>query len=263
MRAANETSAQRQSAAFTLVELLVVISIIAILAILSVGGIGKVRSISEGAVCAHSLRQLAVATHLYLQDHNNRFFPYYEDSPVGRRWFFGMEPKSSLGGAEGSRTVDVTQSFLYPYIHQVGGVEICRSFPYGSDYWKPKFKGASYGYGYNIFLASDTSVVPAKLNQPKYLTQIDRPSSVILFGDCAQVNTFQAPASKDNPKLEEFYLIDDIYRTIHFRHGRSANILFIDGHVEKFQPYPGTLDTGLRDECIGRITPRGSVQFLQ
>jgi prepilin-type processing-associated H-X9-DG protein/prepilin-type N-terminal cleavage/methylation domain-containing protein len=263
MCATNEIPACKKGPAFTLIELLVVISIIGILAMLSLGGIGKVRSVSEGAVCAHSLRQLDVATHLYLQDHDNRFFPYYEDKPEGRRWFFGMEPKSSLGGQEGTRTVDVTQSFLYPYIHQVGGIEICRSFPYGSDYWKPKFKGASFGYGYNILLASDTSVVPAKLNQPKTLPQIDRPSAVILFGDCAQVNTFQAPASQSNPKLEEFYMINDTDRTIHFRHGNSANILFLDGHVEKFQPHPGTIDPRLQDECIGRITPKGSLQFLQ
>jgi prepilin-type processing-associated H-X9-DG protein/prepilin-type N-terminal cleavage/methylation domain-containing protein len=263
MLAKNKTPVCKSGAGFTLLELLLVVSLVAILAILSAAGIGKVRSVGEGAVCANSLRQLGVATHLYVQEHNNRFFPYYEDSAEGRRWFFGMEPASSLGGAEGSRTVDVTQSFLYPYIREVGGVEICPSFPYGSNYWKPKFKGASYGYGYNLFLASDTSVVPAKLNQPKYLTQVEKMSSVILFGDCAQVNTFQSPASASHPMLEEFYMIDDTYRTIHFRHGGSANILFVDGHVQKFQPYPGTLDSNLPSAIVGRITKRGSTQYLQ
>jgi prepilin-type processing-associated H-X9-DG protein len=198
-----------------------------------------------------------------LQDHDNRFFPYYEDLPGGRRWFFGFETKSSLGAAEGKRTIDVTQSSLYPYVQQVGGVEVCPSFPYGSSYWKPKFKGASYGYGYNLLLASDTTTVPAKLNQPKNLSMIATPSQVILFGDCAQVNTFQAPASAKNPLIEEFYMIDDTYKTIHFRHGGRANILFLDGHVQRFAPYPGTLDANLTSAQIGRITPRGSLQYLQ
>ncbi len=92
---------------------------------------------------------------------------------------------------------------------------------------------------------------------------IAHPAQVILFGDCAQVNTFQAPASPKNPLLEEFYMIDETYKTIHFRHGSCANMLFLDGHVEKFQMYPGTEDARVAGESVGRITPVGSTQYLQ
>ena len=88
-------------------------------------------------------------------------------------------------------------------------------------------------------------------------------AGIILFGDCAQVNTFQAPASSSNPKLEEFYIINETDKTIHFRHNGKANILFVDGHVESFAPYPGTLDTRIKSESIGRITKRGSTKMLK
>ncbi len=58
-------------------------------------------------------------------------------------------------------------------------------------------------------------------------------------------------------------MIDNHHPTIHFRHGGCANILFLDGHVEKFTMYPGTLDTRLPSANVGRITPAGSMQYLQ
>jgi prepilin-type processing-associated H-X9-DG protein len=63
--------------------------------------------------------------------------------------------------------------------------------------------------------------------------------------------------------IEEFYIIDNTYTTIHFRHGAFANILFLDGHVEKFTMYPGTDDSRLPNVHVGRITPIGSMQYLQ
>ena len=63
-------------------------------------------------------------------------------------------------------------------------------------------------------------------------------------------------ASPKKPMIEEFYIINESYKTIHFRHGGLANILFVDGHVEVFKPYPGTTDKRVRGEITGRITPR-------
>jgi len=236
---------------FTLMELLVCITILSILAALSLAGIGQIKSISQGAFCANSLRQLGAATNLYLEDHQHKIFPYYQNEPGGRLWYFGYETDASMNSPEGSRSVDATQSPLYPYVQQVGGVEVCPAFPYGSAMWKPKYQGASWGYGFNETVGG------------KNVLTITHPSQVLIFGDCAQVNTFQAPASASNPMLEEFYLIDSTEMTVHFRHGNCANILFLDGHVEKFTMYPGTLNKRLPEANVGRITPAGSSLYLQ
>lgn len=183
----------------------------------------------------------------------------------GRRWYFGVEPGFSQGGAEGNRELDSSTGPLYPYLDSVGRVEVCPAFPYGSDYWKPKFKGASYGFGYNQYLSPFVRSAPGQPMKPTgiSLASIAKPGSVILFGDCAQVNDFQPPASTSKPLLEEFYSIDDTYKTIHFRHGGKANMLFVDGHVQAFFPLKSTLDTRLKGEILGRITPRGSTQYLK
>lgn len=256
----------RRLKGFTLVELLATVAIGALLVALTAPVVTGLAASGHSAHCANSLRQLAAATHMYLADNNQRFFPYYEDLPDGSRlWYFGREPAASRGGAEGGRTIEIHEAPLYPYIETVGKVEVCRAFPYGNKYWKPKFAGASYGYGYNVFLSPPQRAAPTEPLRPTpiALAGISQPSRVILFADCGQVNDFQAPASAGNPLLEEFYLIDDTYRTIHFRHSGRANVLFVDGHVERFAPYPGTTDLRIPGQILGRITPRRSTEYLK
>jgi len=254
------------NAGFTLIEVVTACTIVIILAAIALPIASQLHSIAWSARCTHSLRQLATATHQYLADHDQKFFPYYEDIPNGgRRWYFGLEAQFGSGGPEGSRSLDVTESPLFPYLQSVGEIEVCPAFPYGASYWKPKFKGASYGYGFNVSLSPLTSPRPGTslVSTPISVATIAEPSKVILFGDCAQVNSFQAPASDSNPLLEEFYSIDDTYKTVHFRHSGKANMLFVDGHVEAFKPWPGTLDTRIPGEVVGRITPRRSTKYLK
>jgi prepilin-type processing-associated H-X9-DG protein/prepilin-type N-terminal cleavage/methylation domain-containing protein len=237
--------------AFTLIEIILSVVIICILAVLSIAGIGQVKPVIEGAYCANSLRQHGLATTMYLNDHQHRCFDYSVVEPAGKLWYFGFETWLSIASPEGDRIIDVTKSPLYPYVQQVGGVEVCPSFPYGQAIWKPKYQGASWGYGFNTFLSNVNTL------------DVQHPSQVLLVGDCAQVNNFQFPADANHPMLEEFYMIENTYMTIHFRHGGWANILFLDGHVQKFTMSPGTLDTRLPNANVGRITPFGSMEYLQ
>jgi prepilin-type processing-associated H-X9-DG protein len=171
-------------------------------------------------------------------------------------WYFGFEDSSS-SGAEGDRDLNMTAGPLYSYIQEVGTIEVCPAFDYSSALWKAKFKGASYGYGYNWLLGGTTTGKPMNMNQLKNAAHI------IVFGDCGQVNTFQSPASPSNPMMEEFYIIDQTDKTIHFRHNNHANLLFADGHVECWTPYPGTEDRRVAGELFGRITPVGSTDMLK
>lgn len=226
------------------------LSIVAVLAALVLSGVEKMRKVAQGAYCANSLRQLGVATSLYLNDNDRVFFSYSKTVPEGRLWYFGLEPKGG-GGAEGSRVLDQTKGPLFPYVQQVGGIQVCPAFPYESSLWKPKFKGASWGYGFNTALSGVN------------LSNLEHPARTLVFGDCAQVNSFQPPASAKKPMLEEFYMIESSFKTIHFRHGARANILFADGHVDAMSMYPGTADTRLPDASVGRIAPVGSSDFLR
>ncbi len=256
---------KKPQTAFSLLELLAAIGVIAVLFSILISQV--LPRALEGAKMAQStsnLRQLGLATHLYLQEHDDRFFPYRQQTDDGVLWFFGLEPGGS-GGGEGNRDLDRAKSPLYPYIQQIGGIEVCPGFDYDTALWKPKFKGASWGYGYNILLGPIFRNDGVPLLEGKTYSDLSAPSQVLLFGTCAQINTFQSPASPSNPMVEEFYLIEDTYRTIHFRFGDGQKALFVfaDGHVEALPPYPGELDARLPEANIGRITPRGSRKYLE
>ncbi len=238
----------RKFKGFTLIELLVVIAIVSVLISFLLPALLEAKATAKRCVCISNLKQLYLATNLYLQDNDDVFFPFFVTKGPDRLWWFGYEPNFNSGIPEGDREIYMTQSFLYPYIEGVGGIEKCPSFNYNDSKWKPKFKSATYGYGYNFL-----GVQEKKVNEIKDL------ENTVLFADCAQINTFQAPASPTNPMIEEFYYISPypFERLIHFRHNGLANVLFCDGHIDAMRPFPGTVDTKGREigHTVGRINP--------
>jgi len=80
-----------------------------------------------------------------------------------------------------------------------------------------------------------------------------------VFATCAQVNTFEAPASPGNPMIEEFYLISDTEQTAHFRHDGDALAAFLDGSVRALSMAtdmkPGSQDMRMPSANIGEFNP--------
>lgn len=241
-----------KSSAFTLVELLIVVAVIALLTGMLLPAVSRAKQQAKLARCSANLRQLGLAVRMYLDDSGGRCWRYFDDVASGRYWYFGYEPNFGTGVPEGQRELDVTKAKLYPYFRTVGGIEICPSFEYGVTWYKPKFKGASYGYGMNYLLSGT--------HESKWT---HKPSQILWFVDAAQINNFQAPASPTNPLVEEFYYVDASSKLVHFRHGGRSNALFCDGRVEAVSMHPGTLDTRLPNARIGRINPTGDTSLFQ
>jgi prepilin-type N-terminal cleavage/methylation domain-containing protein len=237
--------------AFTLIELLVVVAIIGILigVILPVLSAAKVSS--ARATSTQSLHELMIAGHLYLNDNNHTFWPYEQFTANGTQWWFGFETWQSVGLPEGQRYCDYSQGPLGPYTMTASGIKTDPAFLQYSPRLKPKYKNGNYGYGYNTVLAADAN------GNPHNEMQVTSPTEMVVFATCAQVNTFESPATPDNPMIEEFYMINDTEVTTHFRHGRNALAAFLDGSVRALSMdtdmQPGSQDMRIPSANIGTI----------
>ncbi|MEI9898523.1 MAG: type II secretion system protein [Chthoniobacter sp.] len=237
--------------AFTLLELLVVMVIIAILVGLLFPVFSRVKVASARAISANSLTQMIAGGRAYLNDNDNNFWAYEQVVPGGAMWWFGFETSASLRMPEGQRTVDYSKGPLGPYVTASGGIRTDPAFMQYGPRLKPKYQDGNYGYGYNTVLATNSS------GKSRNALQVDDPAKMIVFATCAQVNTFQAPATAKNPLVEEFYMISDTQTTAHFRHGRQALAAFLDGSVRALSMetdmQPGSQDMRIPTANIGRF----------
>jgi len=248
---------------FTLVELIIVVAMIGVLAGLLAPGLAKALEIADQTTCASNLRQLGVAMSVYLKDNDGLFFPIREpndpETPEeeSKLWYFGYETGTGWPQtAEGKRVLDKTRAKLYPYTDAYAGIEICPAF-YHSGSYKAKFRGKWWTYGINKVLSPDRFVNPGKRCRSILEIRGSDTSRTVVMADAAQVNTFQAPASRSNPLLEEWHYVQPEDRSlpdwphVHFRHGGLANVLFADWHVEACPPREGSYDGRLPSVRVG------------
>jgi prepilin-type N-terminal cleavage/methylation domain-containing protein len=113
----------RRAQAFTLIELLVVIALIAILAAMLLPTLTRSKATAQRAEYVGNLRQIGLATEMYLGDNGNLFFKRCAPlTTAGQQWWFGW----LASGAEGQRAFDLSTGVLFPYLHG-SDVRLCPS----------------------------------------------------------------------------------------------------------------------------------------
>jgi len=242
----------KYSRAFTLIELMAVMIILGVLFTLLAPAALAVKRQTTLASSSSALRQLSIAAQTYLGENNGRFFRSRESLTDGVQWWFGFESASGPK-KEGQRLLDKSKGPLGPYIADSAGNVPDFAFTSMGASFKPKFKNGYFGFGVNTELTGGPT--GQEISKIRQINQLERPGQIALFATCAQVNTFQSPASRKNPMLEEFYFFNttDCANTIHFRHAGNAIVAFADGSQRDVSGNRSSFNSRLPSACVGKL----------
>lgn len=208
--------------AFTLIELLVVVAIISLLIGILLPSLSAARDKARMVACGSQLRQIGMATLLYVQD-NNDLLPRSSHSAAGakvRSWGPALLHYLSMDYAmSGSAWTKV-----------FNGLYRCPS---------DTRRTTAYSYGKNVWYelsATETSDAMGLTSSqgPTYFKyiQVPRPASSVLFGENGDNNK---PASADHIMAVNWLTTDGVPEVDTRRHGSVANYDFLDGHVESLE----------------------------
>ena len=196
--------------AFTLIELLVVIAIIAILASLLLPALARAKIKTKQAACASNLHQIGLGLRMYVDDNG------------------GFAPTTTHGA--GTNASWIYQ--LAPYVGNVDRIRVCPADPKADQ--RVAYHASSYTL--NEYTAVDLlDPFGATLESYRKLDSLPRPAETLFafeISDSAGLNTFNDHTHSRNWLLGWSSVTNDIQP---YRHGASANYLFVDGHVESLK----------------------------
>ncbi|PYI88374.1 MAG: hypothetical protein DME26_03730 [Verrucomicrobia bacterium] len=234
----------KRHTAFTLIELLVVIAIIGILAALLLPALSKAKAKAQAAYCVNNLKQMSVATQLYIDENRSKFpwtFTLVGNQMNRTSWFNYIQPyqqskkvllcpirpkKLPLGGTIFGRSSD--GEVTYPTDGTVSNYGA--NFPLGGCNWPgnwefaPITDGAVKKPAATVHL-TDGGTQAANTRDPNKsvtVNSLPKPGCWILHDPGNDAPCVGCVSSPDDPN----------WGGPHLRHSDRSNVAFIDGHIE-------------------------------
>ena len=220
-------SCDRNSAAFTLIELLTTVALVAILIALILPALNSMKEKANAAKCVGNLRILAQGISMYAGENN------------------GLYPR--LGQVDGPNNPPFWGEMIDPFVGRHSKAYLC---PVQRGKWaipdegekQPASLGFTYagawyaGISYGINAAIGTGVMGGG-NYPAIAPGvISRPTRTVLLTDSwhdagsIEVGTCIVTGHPESPSyLNPFGMTRS---DVKYRHGGKANVCFVDGHVE-------------------------------
>jgi prepilin-type processing-associated H-X9-DG protein/prepilin-type N-terminal cleavage/methylation domain-containing protein len=241
----------RNCAAFTLVELLVVIGIIALLISILLPSLSKARAAAMRTACMANQRQIVQAMFSYSADNRGYFPPTYVMGPnpnnLAGAWVqFDWYTYPLVGRYLNSKPVN--SSGLDMPFYTTTRVFFCPAVAY-QNAPNSKFFGKDFGIGYNVrngnrlFWRYNAAAPYAPITTPASSIPLKQslfrlPAQTIVLADSVQAVAVGNEAFRWN----QFYVnqtpslaTDHAWMSTSYRHGRMAVVSFADGHVETFR----------------------------
>ena len=248
--------------AFTLIELLVVIAIIAVLAALLLPVLSKAKARAQAIGCLNNMKQLMLATRLYLDDNNGTLLPLWiqQGAPGWAGWTYNPD----------AFVLQNPQSLWWPDKYRLDGY-----VPAQKSYDCPTLaQPATASNGGSI---STNNTLGIGMNFPEYGTtapqqgapgpffrenQVTIPSQSIVLADAAQISNSNEP---DADNWQEIPATGCAYFRVPSdpvgypsgdsrsvpRHAGRVNTAFFDGHAAR-----------IRNSSIGYNLPRTDGSIL-
>lgn len=209
---------------FTLIELLVVIAIIAILASMLLPALSKARAAAQSIKCVGNLKQVGLASVFYNNDQDEWFVPNYWSDAV--RWPVRLV---RLGYIPGGKTY---LSATLPWNVEPEGVFICPTATIQNVNTNEWIEPGAYSYqgtcyGMNRYLSYNNAWPDWYGYAWMRTTQVKSSSVCYLFADCHGGGDASIRAGDWSPGVA----VPTIGAS-NPRHNLSANVAFVDGHVE-------------------------------
>jgi prepilin-type N-terminal cleavage/methylation domain-containing protein/prepilin-type processing-associated H-X9-DG protein len=227
--------------AFTLVELLVVISIIALLLAALLPALTKARANAAKIVCSKNLGQISLAMGAYAVDCQDKIITAREflSKPssidyVLKAWFVSLLPYVS-------KEVNTNAKYVLDNSTQIW---FC---PEDSDPYPTGFNGYPHGkeltsYALNGFCSKNE----ISWSQPQLklgpaggykFSQIPQPSFCMLMAETSYASQIY---DAKHPKVKDFNIrLDGHHRmTSGFYHSNTMNVMFVDGHIDHIKGIP-------------------------